>query len=192
MSGRQRDGWEVQNRGTRKARPASTHRQGMRPALLRPIWPLLPALLLAACASPRPGEAVLPRQQAWVDGQRVDYVTTDISDAAMAAKAGINHAPRLADALGTGRASLTERVYKFSDGRQISVFPSAPAAAGAARPDPNYSPLWRLVLVAWKPGAAVRELRSEEAVLAAADAGEVELSVTGIVVNCPILPPARR
>lgn len=161
----------------------------MRPALLA----LLPALLLTACAAPmRPADTVaLPRQQAWVDGRRVDYVTTDISDAAMAAQGGVNHAPRLRDALGSGRGSLTERVYKFSDGRQISIFPSAPAAPGAT-PDPNYSPLWRLVLVAWKPGSAVRELRSEEALLAAADAGELTLSVTDIVVNCPILPPALR
>ncbi len=90
-----------------------------------------------------------------------------------------------------GRASITERVYKFRDGRQISVFPSAPTAAGAP-PDASYSPLWRLVLVAWKPGASVRELRSEEAVLAAAEAGELSLDVTDIVVNCPIVPGARR
>lgn len=153
---------------------------------------LLPALL-AACALPtRPADTVaLPRQQAWVEGRRVDYVTTDISDATMALRSGVNHVPRLRDALGAGRGSLTERVYKFADGRQISIFPSAPAAPGAT-PDPNYSPLWRLVLVAWKPGAAVRELRSEEALLAAADAGELTLSVTDIVVNCPILPAAGR
>lgn len=154
---------------------------------------LLPVLTLAACATPPPADtAPLPRLQAWVEGRRVDYVTTDISDAAMAAQAGVNHAPRLRDALGSGRGSITERVYKFSDARQISVFPSAPAAPGAATPDPNYSPLWRLVLVAWKPGSTVRELRSEEAVLAAAEAGEVSLAVTDIVVNCPILPDARR
>lgn len=158
------------------------------PLLFRLALPLL----LAACAQApqRPDEVVLPRQQAWVDGRRVDYVTTDISDAAMAAQLGINHAPRLRDALGSGRASVTERVYKFADASQISIFPSGPAALGAARPDPNYSPLWRLVLLTWKPGAAVRELRSEEAVLAAADAGELLLSVTDIVVNCPITRPA--
>ncbi|WP_204349411.1 hypothetical protein, partial [Klebsiella pneumoniae] len=50
-----------------------------------------PTLLLAACAQAplRPAEVVLPRQQAWVDGRRVDYVTTDISDAAMAAQLGV-------------------------------------------------------------------------------------------------------
>lgn len=145
------------------------------------LWLLLPALL-AACAS----GITLPREQAWVDGRRVEYVTTDISDAAMAAQAGIHHVPRLAGAVGMGSASLTERVYKFADGAQISVFASAPAPVGAARPDPNYSPLWRLVLVHWKPGKSARELRSEEAVLEAQASGEVELDVTGIVVNCPI------
>lgn len=139
-------------------------------------------LLLAACAATG---VSLPRLEAWVDGRRVDYVTTDISDAAMAKQAGVNHVPRLAGAVGMGAASLTERVYKFSDGAQISVFASGP-------PDANYSPLWRLVLVHWKPARPVRELRSEEAVLAAADAGEVELAVTGIVVNCPIVDGLRR
>lgn len=144
-------------------------------------WLLLPALL-CACAS----GITLPREQAWVDGKRVEYVTTDISDAAMAAQAGINHVPRLAGAVGAGSASLTERVYKFADGAQVSVFASGPAAVGAARPDPNYSPLWRLVLVHWKPGKSRHELRSEEALLGAQASGEVEFDVTGIVVNCPI------
>jgi hypothetical protein len=160
----------------------------MTPSLHRLLFPLLLPALLAACAQAplRPGEVVLPLQQAWVEGRRVDYVTTDISDGAMATQAGVNHVPRLADALGAGRASLTERVYKFTDGAQISVFASGPAPVGSARPDPNYSPLWRLVLVHWKAGASAHELRSEEAVLAAEGAGEIELDVTGIVVNCPI------
>ncbi|MEO6276372.1 hypothetical protein [Roseateles sp.] len=149
---------------------------------------LLTLMLLAACAPwpTRPPEVALPLHQAWVEGRRVDYVTTDISDAAMAAQLGVNHVPRLKDALGAGRASLTERVYKFVDGSQISIFPSAPAPAGAAQPDANYSPLWRLVQVRWQPGAAVRELRSEEALLDALSRGELSLEVTDIVVNCPV------
>lgn len=148
----------------------------------------MPALtaLLSACASVGTDEVVLPKQLAWVDGRRVEYVTTDISDGAMAQQAGVNHVPRLVDALGAGRASLTERVYKFTDGAQISVFASGPAPVASTRPDPNYSPLWRLVLVRWKPDKSAHELRSEEAVLDAQASGEVELDVTGIVVNCPI------
>jgi hypothetical protein len=78
------------------------------------LWSLFPALLLSACAAP-PG-ITLPSQQAWIDGKRVEYVTTDISDGTMATQAGINHVPRLAGAVGAGSASLTERVYKFADG----------------------------------------------------------------------------
>lgn len=152
--------------------------------LLRHGLASLALVLLGACASP--SGITLPRQQAWVEGKRVEYVTTDISDGTMAAQAGIHHVPRLAGAVGMGSASLTERVYKFADGAQISVFASGPAAVGAVKPDPNYSPLWRLVLVRWKPARPPRELRSEEAVLDAQASGDVELDVTGIVVNCPI------
>lgn len=141
---------------------------------------------LAGCAV-GPAHVRLPLHRAWVDGRQVDYVTTDISDAAMARQEGVNHVPRLALALGgPGRPSVTERVYKFVNGEQITVFQSAPLPTGGANADPNYSPLWRMVLVRWVRPAAVRELRSEEQILAAQERGELALEVTDIVVNCPI------
>lgn len=142
---------------------------------------------LAGCAS-GPAEVRLPLRQAWVDGRQVDYVTTDISDATMARMEGVNHVPRLAQALGSpGRPGVTERVYKFVNGEQITVFQSAPRPAGGANADPNYSPLWRMVLVRWLRPAALRELRSEEELLAAQERGDVSLEVTDIVVNCPVV-----
>jgi hypothetical protein len=42
-------------------------------------------------------------------------------------------------------------------------------------------------VVEWQDGAAPRELRSEEEVLAAQQAGEVEITVTNMVVNCPFV-----
>ncbi|WP_213031335.1 DUF7482 domain-containing protein, partial [Acinetobacter baumannii] len=85
---------------------------------------------------------------AWVQGHQVEYITTDISDAAMARSEGVNHAPRLARAVGVpGRPSATERVYKFVNGEQIGIFQSAPLPAGAATAGQSYSPLWRMVLV---------------------------------------------
>ena len=143
-------------------------------------------LCLTACAT-GPAEVRLPLHRAWVDGRQVEYVTTDISDAAMARQEGVNHVPRLAQALGgPGRPSVTERVYKFVNGEQITVFQSAPRPAGGVNADPNYSPLWRMVLVRWLRPAALRELRSEEEVLAAQERGDVSLEVTDIVVNCPV------
>lgn len=143
-------------------------------------------LCLTACAT-GPAEVRLPLHRAWVDGHQVEYVTTDISDAAMARQEGVNHVPRLALALGgPGRPAATERVYKFVGGEQITVFQSAPRPAGGANADANYSPLWRMVQVRWLRPTALRELRSEEEVLAAQERGDVSLEVTDIVVNCPV------
>ena len=154
-------------------------------ALLAGCAGLAPSPLALASVSPH--EVTLPRHRAWVEGRQVDYVTTDISDAAMAQALGVNHVPRLADALpAIGQRSLVERVYKFADDTQIAVFQSAPSPTGAANRDLSYSPLWRMVLVRWVAPHLPRELRSEEEVLASADRGQVSLQVTGIVINCPI------
>jgi hypothetical protein len=153
---------------------------------------VLVSLLCTACASPMfdvgRTEAVLPLNRAWVDGRIVEYVTTDISDKAMATMAGVNHVPRLVGALKDAQGkSLVERVYKFADDRQISIFQSAPMPVGPGNADRSYSPLWRLVLVRWNNPNAARELKSEEELLAAEDAREVTLEPTDIVVNCPVV-----
>jgi hypothetical protein len=159
---------------------------------MRPAIPaVLLALLLTACAHPTfdagRTETVLPLHRAWMDDRVVEYVTTDISDQAMAKMAGVNYVPRLADALGTapGR-SLVERVYKFAQDEQISIFPSAPRPVGGDNQDRSYSPLWRVVMVRWANPVIARELTSEEALLAAEERKELTLEATNIVVNCPV------
>ena len=151
----------------------------------------LTTLLLAGCASPLfdvgRTETVLPLSRAWVDGQIVEYVTTDISDLAMARMMGANHVPALATAvrLPPGQ-SLVERVYKFPNEEQISIFASAPSPVGAENQDRSYSPLWRVVLVRWSNPVLKRELKSEEELLAAEEKKELALELTDIVVNCPV------
>lgn len=147
---------------------------------------------LTACSSPpvatSSAEVVLPLNHAWVDGNKVGYVTTDISDAAMAQAAGVNYVPRLSKAAAqTGNNSLLERVYKFPNGEQITIFQSAPRPTGAANAVSEYSPLWRMALVRWLKPERVRELKSEAELLSAEDAGEVSIQVTQIVVNCPVV-----
>lgn len=147
--------------------------------------------MLAACAT-RPldlgrTETVLPLNHAWVDGKKVAYVTTDISDLTMAKAAGINYVPRLRDAISEhGGRSILERVYKFPGAEQISIFQSAPSPIGGDNADKNYSPLWRLVLVNWIKADRMRVLKSESELLSAEEQGEVSLKVTDIVVNCPV------
>jgi hypothetical protein len=147
--------------------------------------------VLAGCANPffdaGRTETVLPLSRAWFDGRVVEYIVTDISDAGMARMMGANHVPRLRDAIGgPSRPALVERVYKFIHNEQISIFQSAPSPAGPDNTDRNYSPLWRVAEVRWLAGATPRELRSEEALLAAQDKGEVSITDTQVVVNCPV------
>ena len=154
----------------------------------------------AGCATPAvtapPGGSVsLPLRRAWFEGRRVEYVTTDVSDAGMARMMGVNHVPRLADAAPRpgsppATASLVERVYMFSAQEQDNVFPSAPQPAGPDNANRAYSPLWRVVLVQWVPGAPVRLLTSEESILDAAERKLVRLDVTAVVANCPVVRSA--
>jgi hypothetical protein len=44
-----------------------------------------------------------------------------------------------------------------------------------------------MVKVTWQPGHSPRELRAEEAVLDAAEKGEVVVEPTPVVINCPIV-----
>lgn len=144
------------------------------------------ALLLAAgSAFVQAQEITLPLKEAWFEGQIVHYVSTDISDPGIARKQGINYVPALADTLKPGMP--VERAYKFPGDEQATVLPSIPRPVGGSNADATYSPLWVLVMVRWKPGVTPHTLTSEEAVLAAEEKGEVELTRTKIVANWPVV-----
>jgi hypothetical protein len=51
----------------------------------------------------------------------------------------------------------------------------------------GYTPLWRMVRVTWKANATRRELKSEEQILDAEDRGELQLQMTDVVLNCPVI-----
>lgn len=155
---------------------------------------------LVGCASPQWQQPTpptlqlvqMPLQQGWFEGEVVFYVTTDVSDAAVAAKHRANFAPRLTDALprdpvAPGQPSSVDKVYAVTNFEQGSVFASAPLPMGPSNLDRAYSPLWRMVTVTWAPGQTPRRLVSEEQVLAAAESGAVRLQATNVVLNCPIV-----
>ena len=51
----------------------------------------------------------------------------------------------------------------------------------------DYPPLWGIIKVTWKPGAAKTLLRSKAAVVAAQAKGLVTVTRTSLVVNCPVV-----
>ncbi len=158
------------------------------------------AVGLVGCASPNlPASAVqahLPLLSGWFDGEVVQYITTDVSDATVARAKDGNYAPRLAAALPNslsatplrpGEHSATDKVYGVTNHTQGSVFASAPSPMGHGNTDRAYSPLWQLIEVTWRPGQTARTLKSEEEVLQAAASGAVTLTATRVVLNCPII-----
>ena len=113
----------------------------------RTLLAVLTAVVASGCAA-LPGAGLpqqrvsLPLNRAWMDGQPVEYLTTDISDPTLARALGVNLAPRLAQAVAApGKPSLVDRVYKFADDAHITVFQSAASPTGAANQDASYSPL---------------------------------------------------
>jgi hypothetical protein len=150
--------------------------------------------LLSACAALRPPgpRVTLPAFAGWYDGMRVYYVTTEITDPTMARNAGVTFAPRLEDAVPEYPKppevrTVLERVYKFPGNEQDAVFASVPTPPGPESSDLSYSPLWLAYMVKWNDRSHIRALTSEEAIQAAADANEVTVERTSIVINCPIV-----
>jgi hypothetical protein len=151
-------------------------------------------LLMSACTtlpqSPGTGQVTLPMLSGWFEGEEVFYVTTDVSHADVAEAKGANFSPRLAAALPAGklepgRPSSVDKVHAVTNFKQASVFASAPFPMGAASRDTAYSPLWQMVKVTWAAGRTPQALTSEEAVLAAADRGDVALEPARVVLNAP-------
>jgi hypothetical protein len=110
----------------------------------------------------------------------------------MARAAGVNLASRMTDAIPEypkppERKDVLERVYKFPNGEQDAVFASIPNPVGPMSKDPQYSPLWILYAVRIVRASSSAPLVSEEAILQAQDAGDVTVTRTAIVINCPIV-----
>jgi len=166
--------------------------QNSRISFLLRVIPL--CLFLTACATtqePTQASISLPIIGGWFEGQKVYYLTTDISEINRAKAMGANYAPRLKDAIlprpkPPGIKSAVERVYVFPNGEQGSVLPSSPTPLGHTSKDKSYSPIWQLYEVNYitQPSEV---LKSEESLFKAEDKGLINIRRTEVVVNCPVV-----
>ncbi len=114
---------------------------------------------------------------ALVDGEPAHFIRTDASDEEFAGTEKLVHVPLLAEALGASEG--LSKVYLFPDADgQDTILSTAPHM-------PDYSPAFRVHLVRFT--GSQEALDAESAVIAAANAGMVEVEETDIVVNYPVV-----
>ena len=147
---------------------------------------------MSACSPTQqgPSKVELPAGKAYADGKEIYFIHTETSDAKIATlltkmmNSPVLEVPALADV----PASALANVYVFENGLkgmgplgfQMDVFDNPPGSEG-------YSPLRRLNLVNWKDASKARELKSVSDILAAENAGEVTVSLPGIIINMPFV-----
>jgi hypothetical protein len=137
------------------------------------------ANVLGAHSLPAQEKETVPAFPAYYDAHKDDIVVTDAFPKPAAAMFHANFAPSLA-------------AVKFSS-QPLWYIVRGPAAAGqlavlGAEPgESNYSPLWRTVVVRWKPGVTPTVLTSDDMINALARKGKLTVTHTSMLVNAPVV-----
>ena len=132
----------------------------------------------------------IPLTRGFVDGNEVFYISTEASDKDLA-----DHLTNLtgfrvayAPALASTPSAALANIYAFSNG-VVGTGPLGfqPNVADSQPGDAEYSPLWRINMVEWQAGVTPRMLESEDEIVSAQSLGEVKVTPTQLVVNCPFV-----
>jgi hypothetical protein len=133
-------------------------------------------------------EIDIPMMRGYENGSEIFFIATDSSDNETAAQITnqtgfrVNFAPLLAETPenATGKAYIFENGVEGEGllGFQLPVINARPGQEG-------YSPLLQINHVTWNGGAQPTELRSEQDIIAASDAGQLSIEDTDIIVNHP-------
>lgn len=133
-------------------------------------------------------EIDIPMMRGFENGSEIFFIATDSSDNETATQITnqtgfrVNFAPILAETPenATGKAYIFENGVEGEGplGFQLPVLNARPGQEG-------YSPLLQINSVTWNGGAQPTELRSEQDIIAASDAGQLSIEDTDIIVNQP-------
>lgn len=147
------------------------------------------AVKLTAGKSP----VVIPLMSGLYDSKPVSFITTEVSDKAMKDQMGnftgspVSYAPNLTKAQDIGDLWIFKNGVKGAGlmGFQVTVFNSIPG-------DPAYTPLWRVNLAEWKTTTGTNAttptiLGSDDIIANAVKKGQITVTPTKVVVNCPIV-----
>jgi hypothetical protein len=133
-------------------------------------------------------QVVIPLVKGLYDGKDILLITTETSDKAVkdlignATGSPVNFEPNLTKSQDLGNLWIFKNGIKGNGfmGFQASVVDSIPG-------DPGYTPLWKVSIVEWKKTSTPTILGSDDAIAAVASKGQITITPTKAVVNCPIL-----
>lgn len=132
----------------------------------------------------------IPLTKGYVKGSEVFYISTEASDKDLA-----DHLTKLTGfrvaytpALQKTPADALAQIYAFENGIEgPGPLGFQPNVADSQPGDLNYSPLWAVNIVKWNDDATPRELKSQTEILAAQTNGELTVTPSGFIVNCPFV-----
>ncbi len=132
----------------------------------------------------------LPLTRGYVSGFEVFHIATEASDKGLAdhltnfTHSRVSYTPALKNA----PPQSLGNIYVFGNGIKGSgPLGFQPNVADSQPGDPAYSPLWRINNVEWKQGISQSELKSEADILSAQKRGELTITPSDAVVNCPFV-----
>jgi probable HAF family extracellular repeat protein len=139
-----------------------------------------PASRLGAGSLPAQTRQTLPAFPAFYDAHKDVVVVSDAYPKAAAGTFHANYAPSLG-AVKPGSQPAWYVVRGPAAPGQIAVLGSEPGEG-------DYSPLWRTVIVRWKPGVTPQVLTSDNMILDLAKKGQLTATKTAVIVNATVIP----
>jgi hypothetical protein len=134
---------------------------------------------LGAHSLPAQMTQTLPAFPAYYDAHQDVVVVTDAFPKPAATMFHANFAP----SLGVVRPSSQPRWYVMRG----PVATGQLAVLGSEPGESDYSPLWRTVIVRWKPGVSSKLLTSDDMINSLAEQGKLTITDTSMIVNATVV-----
>jgi len=134
---------------------------------------------LGAHSLPAQSTQTLPAFPAYYDAHKDVVVVSDAYPKSAAVTFHANYAPSLSFV-----QPGTQPAWYIVRGRAA---PGQLAVLGSEPGESDYSPLWRTVIVRWKPGMSPRVLTSDNMILDLAKKGELTATTTAFIVNATVV-----
>ena len=134
---------------------------------------------LGAHSLPAQASQTLPAFPAYYDAHKDVVVVSDAFPKSAAVTFHANYAPSL-----SAVRPASQPAWYIVRGRaaagQLAVLGSEPGES-------DYSPLWRTVIVRWKPGVSPQMLTSDDMINDLAEKGKLTVTDTSMLVNAPVV-----